>query len=108
MGKRGRRRSHDWKRGWLFKSGTADKVRYEILSHRQRNALLEREQHLKFAKLFGFGDGIDTVKMKNYLPAVILAQPAGLQRHAARFTRAARMSNETFAQSSESFRKIST
>src|SRR5258708_2650197 len=45
--------------------------------------------------------------MKNCLPVVILAQPAGLQRHAAWFTPAAGMSNESFPQSSESFRKIS-
>jgi hypothetical protein len=45
--------------------------------------------------------------VKNRLPAMILAQPAGFQRHAPRRNLALGMSGENFPQSREAFRKIS-
>ncbi len=46
--------------------------------------------------------------MKHRLPAMILAQPAGFQRYAARLMLAIiRMSDKDFPQSCQAFRKIS-
>ncbi len=45
--------------------------------------------------------------MKNRLPAMILAQPAGFQGHAARLILATGMSGKDFPQSCQAFRKIS-
>ncbi len=45
--------------------------------------------------------------MKHRLPAMILAQPAGFQRYAARLILAMRMSDVDFPQSGQAFRKIS-
>jgi len=45
--------------------------------------------------------------MKHCLPAMILAQPAGFQRYAARLILAIiRMSDKNFPQTSQAFRKI--
>ncbi len=44
--------------------------------------------------------------MKNRLPAMILAQPAGFQRHAPRLILAIGITDKNFLQSCESFRKI--
>ena len=45
--------------------------------------------------------------MKNRLPAMILAQPAGFQRQAARLIFAAGVAGKNFPQSCQAFRKIS-
>ena len=45
--------------------------------------------------------------MKNCLPAMILAQPAGFQRYAARLILAVGRSGKNFPQSCEALRKIS-
>ena len=58
------------------------------------------------AKFFCFRNGMDACEMKNRLPAVILAQPAGFHGHATRLSYAATVPKETFRQFCESFRKI--
>ena len=90
-----------------FKHGTPHEVGDEILSRGQSHALFERQQHFEAAKFFGFGDRIHPFKMKNCLPAMILAQPAGFQRHAARLILAVGRSGKNFPQSWEALRKIS-
>jgi hypothetical protein len=45
--------------------------------------------------------------MKNRLPAMILAQPAGFQRQAPRFILAFRVSDKNFLQSCQAGRKVS-
>src|SRR6266581_2111128 len=104
---RARRRRHDRRKGRSFEHRTANEVRYEILSRRQRHALFERKQHLKAAKFFRFRDRINTFKMKNRLPAMILTQPAGFQRQATRLIVAFGATDKHFPQSCKAFRKIS-
>ena len=58
---------------WRIKHGAADKVRDEILPCRQRHAIFEWKQHVQPAEFFRFRDRLDAFKMKNRLPAVILA-----------------------------------
>ena len=106
LGKRARRRRHGRSRDRTFEHGTADEVRYKILSRRKRHALFERKQHLEATEFFRFRDGIDTLKMKNRLPAMILAEPAGLQRYAAGLIFAVGVSDKHFAQSCQAFGKI--
>jgi hypothetical protein len=72
----------------------------------KRNALFERKQHLEPAEFLGFGDAIDSFKMKNRLATMILAQPAGFQRHTPRLHLAFGVSDKNFLQSREAFRKI--
>src|SRR6202022_35050 len=107
FGKRARRRRNNRNEGGIFEHGTPDEVRYEILSRRQSHALFERKQHLEPAEFFRFRDGIDSFKMKNRLPPMILAQPAGFQRHPPRLIFAIGMSYKNVLQSCEAFRKIS-
>src|SRR5260370_26947531 len=78
-----------------------------MLYRRQCHEVLEGKQHLKTAECCRFRDGIDTNKMKNRLPPMILAQPAGFQPHPSRLIFAIGKSYKNFLQSCEAFRKIS-
>jgi len=97
---------NDRNEGRILEHGTADEVRHEILSRGQRHTLFERKQHLEPTVFFRFRDGIDAFKMKNRLPAMILAQPAGFQQEAVRLILAIGMSCKNFPQSCQAFRKI--
>jgi hypothetical protein len=107
LGERAPRRRDSRRRHRIFKHGTTDEVRHKILSRRQRHALFEWKQDLKPAEIFRFRDGLNALKMKNRLPAMILAQPAGFQRHAPRLSLTLRVSDKNFPQSCQSFWKIS-
>ena len=66
----------------------------------------EREKHIQPAKLFRFRNGINAFEMKNGLAAMVLAQPAGFQKRAARLVPAFGLADKNFLQFCEAFRKI--
>jgi hypothetical protein len=75
------------------------------LSGRERNALFDRKEYIETAKLFSVGNRRTTREVKHRLPAMILAQPAGLQRKPPRLG-PPRITNKNFAQLREPLRKI--
>jgi len=93
--------------GRVIEHGTANQVRNEILSCRQRSPSFERKQHSQPAKLLRLRNRIYAFEVKNGLPAMILAQPALLQRDTPRLILAVRNAHKYFLQFSEPFRKIS-
>jgi len=77
------------------------------LSGRQSDALIEWQQYIQPAEFLRFRNGFYAFEMENRLAAMILAEPAGFQRHAPRLISATGVSGENFAQPCQAFRKIS-
>ena len=77
------------------------------MPRRQNHALFERQQHLEAAKLLSLGNSIHALEMKDYLPLMVLTEPAGFQPQSPRLTLAARIAYKHFRQFGQPLRKIS-
>ena len=61
----------------IFKHRTSDEIVHKILACGKRHPLFNWQEHVQSAKLLRLGDRIASFKMKNRLPFMILAKPAG-------------------------------
>ncbi len=92
----------------ILEHRTSNEVVHKILARGERHALFDWKQYIEPAKLFRLRDRIASLKMKNGLSLVVLAEPASLQRGKARLFRpsAATRAKKNFRQSCQSFGKV--